>query len=153
MYYKNKSSPYLFEEFLSADTSVFHYTGDMYVGPQPNTLKCWCGNTLNLTDRLSEKSCETNCPDNQPSICNPPNNIKVFSTGSPGLIPYIQAHITSIRPDMTEKLLTGTLSLNTNKHLWLECLRSTDVPSCRARGCEYVYTFLTLGLAAWYFSD
>ena len=30
---------------------------------------------------------------------------------------------------------------------------SNSFSSCRAKGCEYIYTILTLGLTAWYFSD
>ena len=69
------------------------YTGAKYAGLELKKLKCWCGNKLSATDRLSEKSCETNCPDNKTSICVPPDNTKFFSTGSPGTIPYLHLYM------------------------------------------------------------
>ena len=73
-------------------------TGTMYAGLQLNKLKCWCGNKLSVNDLLSEESCEAHGSDDQTSSCMPTDNIKFFSTGLPGLTPYIHVHMTQLWP-------------------------------------------------------
>ena len=51
--------------------------------------------------------------------------------------PWLITQEAWLRPDMTEKLLTGTLSLNTNKQPLL-CSYSVTFPPPRARSCRRI---------------
>ena len=50
-----------------------------------------------------------------------------------------------LRPDMTEKLLSGTLSLNTNKHIFGQ----KDRPQSISKACEVILVWQFFGNWLW----